>query len=423
MTFLRPWFALLLLTFSAEGATLPGFRVETLVRAPGFVTSVVSDSQGRIYFTTTDGWIHRVDGRVDGAQATPIASLPTHAGGNGGLLGMALLDDHTAVVHYTTWDNGPGDLARVLDDVVSRVDLQSGAETVLHTFVCDIEHRPDGASSEHHGGNVTVAPDGSVFVGIGEYGGRQIAQEPEWNGGKIWRIDAAGNATQWALGMRNPYDLAWDPSLGRVVVADNGEDGGDEINVIEQGANCGWPVTYGSNPPMAGAAAPVYVFPQTVAPTGVARLDGSNPLLRRGYLVGAFVRHAIYYFPSIVTAVAPPVAVVDEFDEAVIDVTQAANGDIIFATAGAAGTAIHRLQVPLRGDCNGDGVTDSRDVLPLLREINDGSPPRHAMVDAQGGSYAGSWGCDANADGLIDTTDLDALTLLLHGRRRAVGPR
>jgi hypothetical protein len=59
-------------------------------------------------------------------------------------------------------------------------------------------------------------------------------------------------------------------------------------------------------------------------------------------------------------------------------------------------------------------------VLPLIREINDGPPQRHPMVDAQGGAYAGSWGCDANADGLIDSTDLDALTSLLQGRRRSV---
>jgi glucose/arabinose dehydrogenase len=423
MTFLRPWFALFLVASSAGAATLPGFRVETLARSPGFVSSVVSDSKGTIYFTTTDGWIHR----VDGDQATPIASLPTHDGGNGGLLGMALLDDRTAVVHYTTWDNGSGELARVLDDVVSYVDLDDGAETVLYTFVCDINHRANGASSEHHGGNVTVGPNGAVFVGIGEYGGHIIAQMPEWNGGKIWRIDAAGNTTQWALGMRNPYDLAWDPELGRVVVADNGEDGGDELNVVGQGENCGWPVTYGSNPPMEGALAPAYVFPQTVAPTGLVRLDGANPLLRRGYLVGAFVTRAIYYFPSVaptMEAPAPhPVAIVDGFDEFVIDVTQAPNGDILFATAGAAGSAIRRLQVPLRGDCNGDGVTDSRDVLPLMREINDGPPQRHATVDAQSGTYNGSWGCDANVDGLIDTRDLDALSLLLHGRRRAVGPR
>lgn len=428
MTFLRVLVGFFLFAASARAATLPGFRVETLVRAPGFVSSVVSDSAGTIYFTTTSGWIYRVDGSVDGGngQATPVATLPTHAGGNGGLLGMALLNDDTAVVHYTTWDEGVGDAAKVLDDVVSRVDLHTGAESVLHTFVCDIEHRDHGASSEHHGGNVTVTPDGSVFVGIGEYGEHAIAQQPEWNGGKIWRIAPDGTATQWARGMRNPYDLAWDPELARIVVADNGEDGGDEIHIVDEGDNCGWPATYGNHPPMAGAVAPAYVFPQTVAPTGMARLDGSNSLLKRGYLVGAFVTKAIYYFESLSAPIEAPVAVVDDFDEFVIDVTQTPDGDIVFGTAGFGGTTIHRLRVPLRGDCNGDGLTNSHDVLPLLREItdgngNDGTPQQHPMIEAQGGAYVGSWGCDANADGLIDETDLSALTSLLQGRRRAVG--
>lgn len=416
--FLRTLLAIFL-AGSAHAATLPGFRVETIAHASGFVSSLAVDSQGTIYFTTTDGWIQRVDGTF----ASKIVALPTRAGGNGGLLGMALLDDQTAVVHYTTWDAKPGQMGRVLDDVVSRVDLFTGAQTVLHTFVCDIGNRENGASSEHHGGNLTIAPDGSVFVGIGEYGGHIIAQKPEWNGGKIWRIAPDGTATQWSLGMRNPYDLAWDPELARIVVADNGADGGDEIHVVNEGDNCGWPATYGSNPPMPGAVEPAYVFTQTVAPTGLVRLDGSNPLLRRGYLVGAFVTRSIYYFPSMVAPVADPVAVVNGFDEFVIDVTQGANGDVIFATAGNTGTAIHRLHAPLRGDCNGDGATDYRDVLPLIQEINDGPPQRHPMVDAQGGAYAGSWGCDANADGLINAADLETLTSLLNGRKRAVRSR
>lgn len=418
MTFLRP-LLVLLLTTTAGAATLPGFSVETLARTPGFVSSVTTDSHGTIYFTTTDGWIHR----LDGAEVTRVASLPTRAGGNGGLLGMTLLDDHIAVVHYTTWDDTPGGQQQVLDDIVSRVDLRNGAESVMHTFVCDINQRANGASSEHHGGNVTLAPDGSVFVGIGEYGGRTIAQKPEWNGGKIWRIDPDGTAKQWALGMRNPYDLAWDPDLGRIVVADNGADGGDEIHIVDEGDNCGWPETYGNDPPMPGTVEPVYVFPDTVAPTGVLRLHGTNPLLRRGYLVGAFVTRALYYFPSMSTPVADPVAIVEDFDEFIIDVTQTPNGDIILATAGMAGTAIQRLRVPIRGDCNADGATDYHDILPLIREINDGAPQRHPMVEAQRGSHAGSWGCDANADGLIDARDLDALSSLLTGRRRAVGKR
>lgn len=385
----------------ASAEVLPGFRTETLGSVDGFVSSVVTDSKNNIYVTTTDGWIHR----LDGGESVRVAPLPTKAGGNGGLLGMALIDDRTAVVHYTTWD---GD--RVLDDVISRVDLFSGAERVLEVFPCDVNNRANGASSEHHGGNPIVASDGSIFVGIGEYGSRVTAQKPDWHGGKIYRIESDGRTSQYALGLRNPYDLAWDGETQRLVVADNGPNGGDEIHVIDQGANCGWPETFGNAPHMAGAVAPDYVFAQTVAPTGLARMSGANEIVRRGYLLATFVSKAIYYFPDLDTKpVADPVAIVDDFDEFIIDVTQAADGSIYFATANFAGTSsIHRLAVPKRGDCNGDGFADGRDVLAVMAEI--GEAPSQRMIDAQNGAHAGSWGCDVTADGLIDSRDLARLT-------------
>jgi glucose/arabinose dehydrogenase len=387
-----------------RAGTLPGFRVEKVAGVAGFVSSVVADSKGVVYCTTTDGWIHR----VDGTQTVPVAALPTKSGGNGGLLGMALLDDATAVVHYTTWS---GD--KILDDVISTVDLITGAEHVLKAFACDVEFRERGASDEHHGGNLTVAPDGSIFVGIGEYGAFAIAQKPEWNGGKIWRLDRDGTATQFARGMRNPFDLAWDPQLQRVVVADNGSNGGDEIHIIETGADCGWPNANG------GTVPPDYVFPHTVAPTGLARMSGENEMVRRGYLLTTFVTRSLFYFPDLASRpIDDPVAIVDDFIDYIIDVTEAPSGEIYLATASFLGSEILRLHVPLRGDCNGDGLVNAQDILPLIHEIDDGDI--HLMITAQDGTHAGSWGCDANADSVIDARDLDALLRLIPSRRRAV---
>lgn len=411
MKLISPVFLVLLLAVTiANAETLPGFRVETLGSVDGFVSSVAVDSRSKVYFTTTDGWIHR----LDGGESVRVAFLPTKAGGNGGLLGMALLDDRTAAVHYTTWSG-----EKVLDDVISRVDLVSGIETVLQVFPCDIENREHGASSEHHGGNPTIGPDGSIFVGIGEYGGRVAAQRPDWHGGKLFRIEPNGRTTQWALGMRNPYDLAWDPELDRLVVADNGPKGGDEIHVIENGANCGWPDTYGNEPQMTGAVAPDYVFLETVAPTGLARLDGANPLLQRGYLLAAFVSKAIYYFPDLGTKPVPdPVAIINDYDQFIIDVTQAASGEIYFATAVFPGTSsIHRLIAPARGDCNGDSFVDFRDLMALMNELRDGGIQR--MVNVQNSAHSGAWGCDVTSDGMVDSRDLDRLASQLM-RKRAV---
>jgi glucose/arabinose dehydrogenase len=394
---------------------LPGFRVETIATAPGFASSVVTDSRGTVYFTTTDGWIHRI---AEDGSAARVAQMPTKAGGNGGLLGMALLDDASAVVHYTTWDG-----ERVLDDVIARVDLATGTLSVLRAFACDVEFRERGVSSEHHGGNPIVAPDGAVFVGIGEYGHFTLAQKPEWNGGRIWRLDPrTGLASHWAIGMRNPYDLAWDPQLERIVVADNGPTAGDELNVLAQGDNGGWPLTYGTQPPVEGMTPPLFTFEETVAPTGLARLTGANDLLRRGYLLGAFVTRALYYFPSVTaTAITPPAPIFEFFPEFVIDVTEAKDGTLWMATAWSATTSIHRLHPPRRGDCDGDGLVGWRDILALLRELGDGES--QPMTAAQEGAHAGSWGCDANADGWIDASDKAALAPLVEGRRRAVRSR
>ena len=392
--------------------TLPGFRVETLAAVPGFVSSVVSDSKGVVYCTTTDGWIHR----VDGSQSVPVAAVPTRAGGNGGLLGMALLDDAHAVVHYTTWEG-----SLVLDDVIAEVELATGALRVIKAFPGDIDFRENGVSDEHHGGNPTVAPDGSIFVGIGEYGVFVPAQDPRWNGGKIWRLDRDGNAQQFARGVRNPFDLAWDPVLGKLVLSDNGREAGDEIHVIDAGANCGWPESYGTQPPFNGSVSPVYVWPNTVAPTGLARLSGRNALLRSGYLSGGFVTRAIYYFADLgATPVAPPVLILSKFPQFVIDVTEGPNGEIWFVTGMGSASAIHRLHVPPRGDCNGDGFTDARDILPTIKEIDDGDGK--ARDNAQNGDYRGSWGCDANADNVIDGLDLEALVKMVTSRRRTARP-
>lgn len=403
-------FLSLSLGLRAETEILPGFRVETLAAVPGFVSSVVTDSKGTVYCTTTNGWIHR----IDGGQSVPVVALPTRAGGNGGLLGMALLDDATAVVHYTTWQEG-GPV--VLDDVIAEVELATGALRVIKAFPGDIEFRERGVPDEHHGGNPIVAPDGSIFVGIGEYGVYAPAQDVRWNGGKIWRIGRDGKAEQFARGVRNPYDLAWDPAMGRLVFSDNGPSAGDEIHVIDAGANAGWPESYGSQPPFEGSIPPVYVFPETVAPTGLARLSGANPLLGHGYFSAGFVTRALYFFDDLAaTPVPAPVAVVSGFGQFIIDITEGPDGELFFATAMGSNSAIHRLHVPARGDCNGDGLTDARDILPTMREVNDSDGG--ARIRAQNGDHRGSWGCDANADNVIDAADVAAVVKLVSSRRR-----
>ena len=399
---------LFLLAVAAESATLPGFRVERLGDTEGFPSSMAIDSRGNIYYTTTGGAIYR----FLGSGSTQIATVPTDMGGNSGLLGMALIDDDTAVVHYTT--------PLQTHDVISTIDLRDGSETVLQRFVADVELPGRPSPSEHHGGNPSVAPDGSIFVGIGDYSWSLIAPDPAWNGGKIYRITPTGMVTQFARGVRNPFDMAWDDAQKRLIVADNGPTGGDEIHIITDNLDLGWPHTYGTLPPVAGATPPDYVFPTTVAPTGMVLLNGSDPYLRGGFLLGAFVSRAIYYFPETEPPIAAPLTLVERETAQVIDVAQRSDGAIFFAAGGFSegSTAIYRLHGPVRGDCNGDGWVDAADDDALIAELEDGA--LQTTITVHGGAHRSSWGCDADLDGFVSAADAVEISRLQGWRRRAV---
>lgn len=394
---------LLFLATGAGAATLPGFRVELVGGTAGFATSLAVDSRGTVYYTTIDGTIYQ----LAGDESRTVANVVTDGAGNSGLLGMALLDDDTAVVHYTT--------PRQTHDVVARIDLSTGAEQVINAFVVDIEAPERGSSTEHHGGNPSVAADGSIFVGIGDCGSEGLAQASGWNGGRVFRITPDGEAREFARGLRNPFDVAWDEEQQRLIVADNGPIGGDEIHVIAEGANCGWPYTWGDRPSDGELVPPDYVFQETVAPTGMIAVNGAHPMLRRGILLGAFVTKAIYYFPDVrPREVAAPIVLLEDEVGPVIDLAQTAAGEILFTS----GFGIYRLLTPRRGDCDGDGALTSADLAALGRELADGSAQR--AIDAQDGGHRGSWGCDANSDGLISEADTAEMIRLLYPHPRAV---
>jgi len=103
-------------------------------------------------------------------------------------------------------------------------------------------------------GGVLVADcaDHVVFA-IGDFGqdGRseqtpRLAQSPDATLGRIFRMSLSDFSVEMlSMGHRNPQGLAFDDA-GRLWEVEHGPMGGDELNLIERGANYGWPlVTYG----------------------------------------------------------------------------------------------------------------------------------------------------------------------------------
>ena len=90
-----------------------------------------------------------------------------------------------------------------------------------------------------------------VYAGYGDY-----AQDPSVHYGKLLRINDDGTAVSdnpyinsgeflpevYSVGHRNQIGLDFHPETGELWAAENGPQGGDEVNIIRPGGNYGWPL-------------------------------------------------------------------------------------------------------------------------------------------------------------------------------------
>lgn len=101
------------------------------------------------------------------------------------------------------------------------------------------------------GGRLLRGDDGRLLLSVGDHGfdgvgGDNLPQSSTADYGKIVAIDEGGNREILMSGFRNPQGLTRD-SNGALWATDQGPEGGDELNRLEEGANYGWPLaTYGT---------------------------------------------------------------------------------------------------------------------------------------------------------------------------------
>ncbi len=157
--------------------------------------------------------------------------------GEGGLLGLALspayASDHQLFAYFTRGDENV--VARMTHD-----DAGLSGQRVIFGGI------PSG--SIHNGGRLAFGPDGYLYVGTGEAGRGDPAQDKDDLGGKILRITRSGRAAPgnpfdspvWSYGHRNVQGLAFDDS-GQLWASEFGQNTWDELNRIEKGGNYGWP--------------------------------------------------------------------------------------------------------------------------------------------------------------------------------------
>ena len=142
----------------------------------------------------------------------------------------------------------------------------------------------NGHSMRSGGGAMAYDPaTGDLIVTIGDYSLNGIsnvfegpippAQDPDSDLGKILRVNMqTGESRIVSTGHRNPQGLSISPD-GEIIATEHGPKGGDELNLIEDGRNYGWP--YVSMGTKYGA----YTFPQQPIDPGAVHGGYTPPLI------------------------------------------------------------------------------------------------------------------------------------------------
>ena len=212
------------------------------------------------------------DGSLREAGSVPTAS----PSGEGGLLGLAYLpaDPGDAAAGWVYAYFSTAD-----DNRIERMPLSGtpGALT-LGTPELILDGLP--RAGNHSGGRIGFGPDGLLYATVGDAGNTALAQDLDSLGGKILRMTPTGevptgadanpfDSLVYSFGHRNPQGIAWD-SEGRLWSSEFGQQTWDELNLIDAGANYGWPEVEGiaENPAFVD---PVYQWTTDVAsPSGIA---------------------------------------------------------------------------------------------------------------------------------------------------------
>jgi glucose/arabinose dehydrogenase len=250
---------------------------------------LVTEKPGRLRIITADGQI-----------GEPIAGLPAvDARGQGGLLDVVVgpTFGRDRLIYWSYAEPREGGNATAvargrLSDDGARVET---VQVIFHAL-------PTYDGDKHFGSSLAFAPDGKLFITLGERSDKPMrpqAQDLGSHMGKTIRINADGTVPSdnpfvgragalpeiWSLGHRNMQGVAIAPN-GDVWTVEHGTRGGDEINLDRAGVNYGWPViAYGVE--YAGGAInegvtaregleqPVYYWDPVIAPGGMTFYQGA----------------------------------------------------------------------------------------------------------------------------------------------------
>jgi glucose/arabinose dehydrogenase/cytochrome c553 len=256
---------------------------------------------GTLIFTERDGHVRLLG---PGHDQTPALRTAVALGNKMGMLGLALDPDFsTNHFVYVAYDHVAGDAEtnegeRRFQLRVARYLLDGNKLVQPRTLIDGIP-----AATNHTGCRLVFGPDRKLYITTGDADEPAKSQQLDQLNGKILRLERDGSVPVdnpfvhtagarpeiWSFGHRNPQGLAFDPRSGTLFESEHGPNGGDEINIIEKGANYGWPVIdHAAAKP--GMRSPLLEFSPSIAPGKAILYQGNAFAELRGKIIVALLR-------------------------------------------------------------------------------------------------------------------------------------
>ena len=239
---------------------------------------VYTASDTSLWFTERVGRVSRIDLNTNQVNLVLDIQNTVEQFGEGGLLGMAILESVAVVKVYLVYNyRSPNS---TYNERLVRFDYDPNQDSLVNeTLLWD----SIPAAVNHNGSRLEIV-NNYLYMTTGDAGNTSLPQNTASLAGKVLRFELNGaipadnpipNSPVYSWGHRNPQGLFF--ANGYLYSSEHGPNSDDEINIIEKGRNYGWPNVKGFCNTAAeitfcndsNVVEPLFAWTPTVATSGI----------------------------------------------------------------------------------------------------------------------------------------------------------